>query len=185
MFLDESLETADRERLTAHQLGRLREGLRHVLDKNPFYSARLRDAGLESSHELRSLEDLARLPFTTKQELVQDQTANPPFGTNLSEPLEAYVRLFQTSGTTGRPLRWLHARFGHCHGRRSYPAWFPVFALDRIWVHPKASLLQFEVRDTPETRMASDHLPVRAELSLAEPESGVRHPARVGECEIV
>ncbi len=85
----------------------------------------------------------------------------------------------------GRPLRWLHARFGHCHGRRSYPAWFPVFALDRIWVHPKASLLQFEVRDTPETRMASDHLPVRAELSLAEPESGVRHPARVGECEIV
>ncbi|HYU17565.1 MAG TPA: bifunctional phosphoglucose/phosphomannose isomerase [Chloroflexota bacterium] len=107
MFLDESLETADRERLTAHQLGRLREGLRHVLDKNPFYSARLRDAGLESSHELRSLEDLARLPFTTKQELVQDQTANPPFGTNLSEPLEAYVRLFQTSGTTGRPLRWL------------------------------------------------------------------------------
>jgi endonuclease/exonuclease/phosphatase family metal-dependent hydrolase len=68
----------------------------------------------------------------------------------------------------GRPLRWLHARFGHCHGRRSYPAWLPLLALDRIWVHPKSALLCFDAKSTPEARVASDHLPVRAELSLRQ-----------------
>jgi phenylacetate-CoA ligase len=38
---------------------------------------------------------------------VEDQAAHPPFGTNLSHPLERYVRVHQTSGTTGAPLRWL------------------------------------------------------------------------------
>ncbi len=75
---------------------------------------------------------------------------------------------------SGRPLRWLHRRFGECHAQRTYPAWFPVFALDRIWVHPKDALLRFEARNTAEARAASDHLPVRAELALS-----AETPARV------
>jgi endonuclease/exonuclease/phosphatase family metal-dependent hydrolase len=67
----------------------------------------------------------------------------------------------------GRPLRWLHARFGYCRSVRTFPAHFPVFALDRIWVHPSSALSCFEARATPESRAASDHLPVRAEISLA------------------
>jgi phenylacetate-CoA ligase len=47
------------------------------------------------------------LPFTTKQELVQDQNANPPYGTNLTFPIELYTRIHQTSGTSGEPLRCL------------------------------------------------------------------------------
>jgi len=47
------------------------------------------------------------LPFTTKRELSEDQAANPPFGTNLTYPLDRYVRLHQTSGTTGTALRIL------------------------------------------------------------------------------
>src|SRR5436189_4152655 len=47
------------------------------------------------------------LPFTTKQQLVDDQTKNPPFGTNLTFPLENYVRIHQTSGTEGKPVLWL------------------------------------------------------------------------------
>ena len=66
----------------------------------------------------------------------------------------------------GRPLRWLHARFGYCKAVRTFPARFPVFALDRIWVHPVSALDRFEARDTRESRTASDHLPVRAEVSL-------------------
>ncbi len=51
---------------------------------------------------------LAHLPFTTKAELVADQQEHPPYGTVLTEPLQRYNRLHQTSGTTtGRPLRWL------------------------------------------------------------------------------
>jgi phenylacetate-CoA ligase len=47
------------------------------------------------------------LPFTTKAELSTDQAEHPPFGTNMTYPVERYVRLHQTSGTTGRPLRFL------------------------------------------------------------------------------
>jgi endonuclease/exonuclease/phosphatase family metal-dependent hydrolase len=78
---------------------------------------------------------------------------------------------------SGRPLRWLHRRFGECHGRRTYPAWFPVFALDRIWVHPKDALLCFDAKCTALARVASDHLPVRAELALAAPASSLRRAA--------
>ncbi|TME34242.1 MAG: phenylacetate--CoA ligase [Chloroflexi bacterium] len=65
--------------------------------ENPFYRARLPKAARE----------LRQLPFTTKADLSEDQAAHPPFGTNLTYPLDRYVRLHQTSGTTGRPLRLL------------------------------------------------------------------------------
>ena len=53
-------------------------------------------------------DDFERLPLTTKPELLADQAAHPPFGTNLTHPLERYVRLHQTSGSSGdQPLRWL------------------------------------------------------------------------------
>ena len=65
--------------------------------ENPFYRARLPKAASE----------LGQLPFTTKADLSEDQAAHPPFGTNLTYPLDRYVRLHQTSGTTGRPLRLL------------------------------------------------------------------------------
>ena len=65
--------------------------------KNAFYGARLPKAARE----------LGELPFTTKADLSEDQAAHPPFGTNLTYPLDRYVRLHQTSGTTGRPLRLL------------------------------------------------------------------------------
>lgn len=72
---------------------------------------------------------------------------------------------------SGRPLRWLHRRFGQCRALRTFPAWFPLFALDRIWVHPIAAMLEVVAMDTPEARLASDHLPVRAELALAVEET--------------
>jgi endonuclease/exonuclease/phosphatase family metal-dependent hydrolase len=61
-----------------------------------------------------------------------------------------------------RPLRWLHARFGRPFAPRTYPSWFPLFALDRVWVLPSAALLEVRAHATAVTRVASDHLPVRA-----------------------
>src|SRR5205085_3525158 len=46
-------------------------------------------------------------PFTTKAEIVADQMAHPPYGTNLTFPINRYTRLCQTSGTSGTPVRWL------------------------------------------------------------------------------
>jgi len=71
-----------------------------ILPKNPFYAAKLRGAAPDS--------DLASLPFTLKQELIDDQIAHPPYGSNLTYPLDRYTRFCQTSGTTtGTPMRWL------------------------------------------------------------------------------
>jgi len=88
-WTDEERRRAQWERLAA-QLPELRR-------TNPFYRAKLPDRA----------SGLGDLPFTTKTELSEDQAARPPFGTNLTYPLGRYVRLHQTSGTTGTPLRLL------------------------------------------------------------------------------
>ncbi len=74
---------------------------------NVFWRDRLRAAGVRDPRDLGSWADFARLPRLTKTELVADQAAHPPFGTNHTHPLDRYVRVFQTSGTTGPPIRWL------------------------------------------------------------------------------
>jgi phenylacetate-CoA ligase len=93
----EPFETwTDEERRRA-QWSRLAAKLPDLQRGNAFYRAKLP----------KEVRELRELPFTTKAELSEDQAAHPPFGTNLTYPLERYVRLHQTSGTTGRPLRIL------------------------------------------------------------------------------
>jgi len=62
----------------------------------------------------------------------------------------------------GRPLRWLHEYFGKQPAPATFPARFPLFALDRVWIHPASALHSIEVPRVPFLRVASDHLPVRA-----------------------
>ena len=99
------LETADRSLIEAHQLARLQLGLTRILPRNRFYEEKLLANG--ESITIEKLEDLESLPFTTKRELVADQQMHPVFGTNLTYPLSEYIRLHQTSGTTGKPLKVL------------------------------------------------------------------------------
>ena len=106
-YFDPALETADRHVLREHQWQRLTSLVRQIWPTNGFYRRKWLAAGLKDPAELRTWDDFARLPFTTKPELMHDQAAAPPFGTNLTYPLGRYVRLHQTSGTTGAPLRWL------------------------------------------------------------------------------
>lgn len=106
-YYDRDAECADRELIRERQLARLQTMLDELLAKNPFYGEKLREAGLEAGTDIRMLDDLEQLPSTRKHELVTDQEMNPPFGTNLTYPMSAYKRLHQTSGTTGKPMRWL------------------------------------------------------------------------------
>jgi phenylacetate-CoA ligase len=99
-------ERLPREQIEARQLEKLRALLAELDGRNPFWTAKFAAAGFDTSG-VRSLEDFRRLPLTTKQELVDDQNAHPPYGTNLTYPLTRYSRLHQTSGTTGKPMRWL------------------------------------------------------------------------------
>lgn len=85
---------------SARQFERLRALLAEIHPRNRFVAHRLGDFG-----ELHDLADFtARVPFTHKPELVADQAAHPPYGSNLTYPHDRYTRFCQTSGTTGRPL---------------------------------------------------------------------------------
>jgi endonuclease/exonuclease/phosphatase family metal-dependent hydrolase len=66
----------------------------------------------------------------------------------------------------GRPLRWLHARLGFSPAIATFPARRPVFALDRVWVCPRAALVDARVVTSVGARLASDHLPIVADLAL-------------------
>jgi phospholipase D1/2 len=67
----------------------------------------------------------------------------------------------------GRPLRWLERYFGRGRYLPTYPSRWPLFALDRVWVHPGARLVAYRVAGDPPFRLASDHLPIVAEIALA------------------
>jgi phenylacetate-CoA ligase len=102
-MFDPDLETLDREGLAGRQLARFRGLLAEVLAGNRFYRRRL--AGVDA---VRDWDEFRTLPYTTKDDLARDQAEAPPFGTNLTYPLERYTKLHQTSGTTGKaPIHWL------------------------------------------------------------------------------
>ena len=103
-FYDRKLETLPRARLEQLQDRQLRAMMREMLESNRFYRRKLHAVGIRKPVPLSHIRDL---PFTLKSELSQDQVDHPPFGTNLTYPLERYTRLHQTSGTTGTPIRWL------------------------------------------------------------------------------
>lgn len=90
----------------ASQFEQLRALLSALLGRNPFYTAKFEAA--HAPYRVRDLGEFSNhIPFTTKAEIVADQLHHPPYGTNLTFPLEQYSRLHQTSGTSGAPLRWL------------------------------------------------------------------------------
>lgn len=99
---DESLSRSDLRLLQRRKLAPM---LAEIRASNRFYQKKL--AGIKFNP---ADDPLDILPFTTRQELEADQTANPPYGTNLSYPIEKYSRYCQTSGTGGRAMRWLDSR---------------------------------------------------------------------------
>jgi phenylacetate-CoA ligase len=106
--LEQTIEDVwkSRDLIEQTQTRRLTEMLEAIIPRNRFYATKFADAGVDIA-DIRSLEDLRALPVTTKQELVDSQAQQPPYGANLSYPSTTYTRLHQTSGTTGRPMRWL------------------------------------------------------------------------------
>ncbi|MBI3636707.1 MAG: AMP-binding protein, partial [Candidatus Rokubacteria bacterium] len=97
---------------------------RHAYANSPFYRKKL-DAARVGPEAVKTLEDLARLPFTTKDELKQDQAEHPLWGTLLAVPFEEVLRVHITSATTGRPLAFLDTEddwfgFYHSYARSLY-----------------------------------------------------------------
>lgn len=92
-----AIETASLDELRSLQLERMKTSLRHAYDNTPAYRAKFDEHGIHPD-DLKSLEDLARFPYTTKQDLRD----NYPFGM-FAVPMEQVVRIHASSGTTGKP----------------------------------------------------------------------------------
>jgi phenylacetate-CoA ligase len=102
-YLEPDIERRSRADMVRWQTQRAREQVRHAYEHSPFYRRKLSAAGVKPT-AVRTLEDLARLPFTTKDELKENQAANPPWGDVLAVPFADLLRIHMTSATTGRPL---------------------------------------------------------------------------------
>ena len=102
-YFNPEMETLDRDGIRALQTERLHSTLRHCMN-SPFYRNRFREHGI-SVDDIRTLEDLRKIPFTTKADLRDTY----PFGI-ASVPLEKCVRLHSSSGTTGNPTVILHTQ---------------------------------------------------------------------------
>ncbi len=97
MFFNEEFETLPRPALEALQLKRLQAVLDRVYDNVPFYKKTFDATGIKPS-VVTSLDDLQKLPFTTKQ----DMRDSYPYGL-FAAPMEEIVRIHASSGTTGKP----------------------------------------------------------------------------------
>ncbi len=95
-YYDAAIETMPREALAALQFERLRTTLRNAYDNVPLHRGRMQEAGVVPE-DVRSLDDLHRVPFTFKTDLRD----NYPYGM-FARPVEALVRLHASSGTTGK-----------------------------------------------------------------------------------
>ena len=95
MYYNE-LETLPRDKLRELQNTQLRQIISYVYERVPFYQEQFNKLGIQPGH-IRSVEDLARLPFTRKQDLKDHY----PFGM-LAVPREQTIRVHASSGTTGR-----------------------------------------------------------------------------------
>lgn len=95
-------ETLSREEIEKLQLERLKQTVRRCMN-SPFYKKKFEEMGL-TPDDIQSLDDVRKLPFTTKQDL-RDQY---PFGI-ASMPVNECVRLHSSSGTTGHPVVVVHS----------------------------------------------------------------------------
>jgi len=100
-------ETMPRDELDALQLRKLKRLVEWTEAQVPYQSKKLHDAGV-TADSITALDDLRRIPFLTREEWMQGQIDNPPYGPILAAPREIAIRYHMTSGTTGRtPIRVL------------------------------------------------------------------------------
>ena len=98
------VETRPPDRQRERDRAAWRTQVAYLFDRSDFYRAKLRAAGIADAGAAGELDDIARLPFTEKDEIRRSQAAHPPFGDHLAADPDALVRIYSTSGTTGDPV---------------------------------------------------------------------------------
>lgn len=108
---DPEMQTMSRDAIEALQLARLRELVgKLAAGQAPLFGRKVAEAGITSAKDVASLDDLARLPLTRKQELRDSESEHPPFGDYRFTDWRECVRLGTSTGTTGTPTVALWTR---------------------------------------------------------------------------
>lgn len=101
-YFNVEMETISPQALREVQEAKLQKQVAYAYERSPFYRQKFAEAGLRPEH-IRSVEDLSRLPFTTKDELRDSQIADPPLGSHAAVSIGETIRIHASTGTTGRP----------------------------------------------------------------------------------
>jgi phenylacetate-CoA ligase len=123
-YYDPQIETASKVELRKEQLKKLKAIVRHAWEHSRFYRRRFEEANI-TPDKIRSVEDISKLPFITKEDLKRSQEAHPPWGDILAVKPEECQRVHLTSGTTGKPLKIMDtaedwSKFCHIYARNLY-----------------------------------------------------------------
>lgn len=105
-YWNKEMETLPRERLEELQLKRFRERMQYLYDRSPMFRRKYDESRVRPS-DIRTLDDIRHVPFVVKEELRESQAQHPPWGDFPCIPPEEGVRVFQTTGTTGIPVKVL------------------------------------------------------------------------------
>lgn len=101
-YWNEKIETMPLARLRQLQARKLQRQIEHLMKSSLFYRRKLKGAGI-AARDIRTVADITKLPFTTKDELRESQLKKPPLGEHAAVSMDKVIRLHSSSGTTGRP----------------------------------------------------------------------------------
>jgi phenylacetate-CoA ligase len=101
-YWNPKIETMGRSEQREMQTAKLRRQLGYLMDRSPFYRWKFENAGFDPVR-LRDVAELARAPFTNKEELRESQSEHPPLGEHAAVGMEEVLRVHSSTGTTGRP----------------------------------------------------------------------------------
>lgn len=101
-FHNETMETMDPGELRSLQEEKLRKQIQYVYKRSKFYQRKFKEAGLVPE-DIKSIQDLKKIPFTTKDELRESQEKDPPLGSHSAVDMKKIIRIHSSSGTTGNP----------------------------------------------------------------------------------
>lgn len=101
-FHNRAIETMGPGELQSLQEEKLRKQIQYVYEKSKFYQRKFKEVGLVPG-DIRSVQDLKKVPFTTKDELRESQGKDPPLGSHAAVDMKKVIRIHSSSGTTGNP----------------------------------------------------------------------------------
>jgi len=102
-LVDPDIETAPWERQREMDAPLYERQIAYLFAHSRFYARKLAEAGFSDPKSVGGLDDIARLPFTEKDELRRSRSTDEPIGTHLTARPDEIVRIYSTSGTTGTP----------------------------------------------------------------------------------